>query len=476
MRFSKLSHESISGILFDVQSIITCPPGKESVAAVSTQPATPLTRIQWAVCAAAGIGFAFDLYESLMNTLVVGPMLITLGGMKPGTAEFSRWVGLFFFIPALAAGIFGLLGGYLTDVFGRRRVLVWSILLYSFSCAAAAFAQSLPILLLFRCTTMIGVSVEAVAATAWLAELFSHPKQRESVLGYTQACYALGGIMVSGMYYMCVSHAGMLPAILGEHEAWRYTLLSGLIPAIPLLVLRPFLPESPLWLDRRHPPGRGRPRFSELFKPALRRGTLLSALAMACVIAIPAGALQQSPRIVPGMANVAHLSTQHIQQWVSIVLVCQEIGSAVGRLVFPLLINRVKSRLWLLRTILVMSLALMPVVFLVGARHGLVAFAVGMFFIQALFNMLHSFWGNYLPRLFPTRIRGTGESFAMNIGGRAVGTFAAVVSTQLALVLPGPNAGLSLATACGITVTAVLLLFVAASWRMQDPKTEHLPE
>ena len=48
-------------------------------------------------------------------------------------------------------------------------------------------------LLFFRCTTFIGVCVEFVAAVAWLAELFPEPKQRETVLGYTQAFSSIGG-------------------------------------------------------------------------------------------------------------------------------------------------------------------------------------------------------------------------------------------------------------------------------------------
>ena len=41
-----------------------------------------------------------------------------------------------------------------------------------------------------------------------------------------------------------------------------------------------------------------------------------------------------------------------------------------------------------------------------------------------------SFWGNYLPRVYPMHLRGTGESFAANVGGRMIGTsFAAVTAT-----------------------------------------------
>ena len=71
----------------------------------------------------------------------------------------------------------------LTDLFGRRRVLVWSILLYAFSAMAAGFAPSVGWLLFFRCTTFVGVCVEFVAAVAWLAELFPDPKRRESGAG-----------------------------------------------------------------------------------------------------------------------------------------------------------------------------------------------------------------------------------------------------------------------------------------------------
>jgi len=147
-------------------------------------------------------------------------------------------------VPAVSGGIFGLLGGYLTDRLGRRRVLTWSILVYAFSALAAGFAASLPALLFFRCTTFIGVCVEFVAAVAWLAELFSNPKQREAVLGYTQAFSSLGGVMVSGMAVLIAKTSASLPAIYGGHANWRYLLISGLIPAVPLIIIRPFLPES----------------------------------------------------------------------------------------------------------------------------------------------------------------------------------------------------------------------------------------
>src|ERR1700687_1889031 len=178
----------------------------------------PLTPVQWLICGIACLGFAFDLYETLMTALIVRPVLSSLGNFTAGTPEFNLWVGLFFFLPGAAGGIFGLLGGYLTDLLGRRRILVWSILLYAFSALASGFATSLGMLLFLRCTTFVGVSVEFVAAVAWLAELFPDPKQREAVLGYTQAFSSAGGLLISSAYTLLATYSRSLPMVAGGHQ------------------------------------------------------------------------------------------------------------------------------------------------------------------------------------------------------------------------------------------------------------------
>src|SRR3954471_20772395 len=139
------------------------------------RPAAPLTLLQWLICVVAALGFAFDSYELLMLPIIVRPALADLLGVAPNSLAVNAWVGTMQYVPAVAGGIFGLIGGYLTDLFGRRRVLVWSILLYAFSALAAGYATSAWWLLFFRTTTFIGVCVEFVAAVAWLAELFPHP-------------------------------------------------------------------------------------------------------------------------------------------------------------------------------------------------------------------------------------------------------------------------------------------------------------
>ena len=102
-----------------------------------SQPATqperqPLTFTTWLILVIASIGFAFDIYELLMLPLILPPALAELLPHAPARQpEFNNWRALMFWVPAMAGGLFGLLGGYLTDRLGRRRVLTWSILLYA---------------------------------------------------------------------------------------------------------------------------------------------------------------------------------------------------------------------------------------------------------------------------------------------------------------------------------------------------------
>ena len=87
-----------------------------------------------------------------------------------------------------------------------------------------------------------------------------------------------------------------------------------------------------------------------------------------------------------------------------------------------------------------------------------------------------SFWGNYLPRVYPTHLRGTGESFAANVGGRMLGTSAAFVSTTLVNWMPGASASEKLARAAAVVGLGVYVIGFAASFWLPEPKQEELPE
>src|SRR5258708_20401171 len=84
-----------------------------------------------------------------------------------------------------------------------------------------------------------------------------------------------------GASCLSLSIGSLLPAIHGGHEAWRYTILWGILPAIPLLIVRPFLPESPIWQKKREEGTLQRPSILELFHPEFRKTALLSCFMMA---------------------------------------------------------------------------------------------------------------------------------------------------------------------------------------------------
>ena len=435
-----------------------------------------LTPVQWLICVIAAIGFAFDIYEILMAPLVVGPAIGELTGIKPGTPDFNFWVGMFFWVPAIVGGAFGLIGGYLTDRFGRRRVLVWSILLYAFSAMAAGFSTNIYMLLVLRSTTFIGVFVEFVAAVAWIAEIFPDARQREKALGYTQAFSSIGGLMVTGAYYIAVTYGPSFPAIAGSHAPWRYTLISGVIPALPLILIRPFLPESPAWQQKKAAGTLRRPSIAELFTPALRKTTIVTTLMFAFAYGAAFGAIQQMPRIVPGIEEVRALPQPQIQQTASQVQAYQEFGGLAGRFLLAVLALWIVSRRQLIRVFQIPGLIVMPLVFYYGPTHSLEMTKWGMALAGVFTVGQLSFWGNYLPRVYPTHLRGTGEGFAANIGGRMMGTGFAFVTTTLTNYVPGATPPMRLAVAATIVGTSVYAAGLICSFFLPEPKGDALPE
>jgi MFS family permease len=424
-----------------------------------------MTLIEWAICAIACIGFLFDTYELLMLSLVVQPALTELLGAVPGSPVFNRWVGMLFYIPAVAGGIFGLLGGYLIDRLGRRRILLWSIVVPAFATFATAYSTSAMELLVLRSLTFIGVSVEFVAATAWLAELFTEREQREAILGYTQGFASTGGIFMSGAYYLAVTFGPRLPAIHGGHEAWRYTLTSGILPAIPVMLVLPFLPESPIWQKKRVDGTLKRPSLAELFDPAHRRTALLTCLMMACAYAASFGMLQHFARIIPGTPGVRILAHAAQQQKVGGLQGAQEMGGLVGRFLMAFLAVRLLSRRHLLHIFQVPGLVLIPLVLFVPAVRDADMSGWGIFFLGLVSVAQFSFWGNYLPLAYPTHLRGTGESFAANIGGRMFGTSAALLTTTLVAHMPGGTPTRQLTYAAGVVgFLAYAVGFIASFW------------
>jgi hypothetical protein len=118
----------------------------------------------------------------------------------------------------------------------------------------------------------------------------------------------------------------------------------------------------------------------------------------------------------------------------------------------------------------------MPFVFYYAPTHSLEMTKWGMFLAGVFTVGQLSFWGNYLPRVYPTHLRGTGEGFAANIGGRMMGTGFAFVTTTLTNIVPGPTPPLRLAVAAAIVGTSVYAAGLVCSFFLPEPKGDALPE
>ena len=147
-----------------------------------------------------------------------------------------------------------------------------------------------------------------------------------------------------------------------------------------------------------------------------------------------------------------------------------------GRLVFALLVLRIARQRLLLRVFLVPGLIVFSSVYFFAATHSLLLLRGGVFLAALLLNGPFSFWGNYLPRVYPTHLRGTGESFSLNIGARVIGASAALVTTQLANVMPGAGAAARLAYSAGTVAVLAYLMSLIGSFWLQEPGRPQLPD
>ena len=557
---------------------------------MNTNSPTSFTRTQWLICIIAAIGFLFDTYELLMTPLVAVPAIAELLGLPPNNPAVTDWTGRMLWMTALCGGTFGLMGGWLIDRFGRKRIMAASIFLYAASPFAAAFSTSLPMFIFFRCATFVGVCVEFVAAITWLAELFPDKRRKGLVLGWTQAFASLGGLLVTGMNVWIVANATTLPEVLGGHSSWRYLLMTGILPAIPIALLLPFVPESQVWREKRAAGEMKRPSFGALFSPELRRTTLMAAALSACAYGAAFGALQLTPlRVAPGLpelketqaqlqplvaeakklngdlnillnldrteprptfselvaetpglpevvaqraknrvafrsankaADTAKIATlgeafkslgaqldnltaskpavkttilerekilkalgdnralqdpfdKKVKERGNTAQLYQELGGLVGRVLLAILLLTAIPRGRLLRLFILPGIVVLPLAYTTFFTGGGAMFDWGIFVVGLCVVAQFSYFGEYLPKVFPMHLRGTGGSFATNVGGRMIGTSAAFLTTNVvAYWFDAAPKFQHIALAAAVVGTTVFVIGFILSFLLPQPEVE----
>ena len=238
----------------------------------------------------------------------------------------------------------------------------------------------------------------------------------------------------------------------------------------------------------------------------LRRTTILSTLGFAASYGIAFGAIQQLPQILgaqrvgtPEQAGHAaviatakdavgraaaaaeasgkgelpagrkrQIAGNASDEAVARVSIWQEIGGLVGRFLLALLAVRIASRRTLLRVFQIPALVFVPLLFWWISRSladadSLTPIKLGVFFAGLVTVAQFSFWGNYIPLVFPLHLRGTGESFAANIGGRVLGTAAAWITLTLSASTPPDPARIARVGAF-VALAYVLVGAILTAW------------
>jgi hypothetical protein len=151
----------------------------------------------------------------------------------------------------------------------------------------------------------------------------------------------------------------------------------------------------------------------------------------------------------------------------------QEMGGLAGRILLAILAVVIVSRRALLRTFLIPGILIIPFVFYYPAQNNMELLKWGMFLAGLLTVAQFSFWGNYLPRVYPMHLRGTGESFAANVGGRMIGTSAAFVTTNwIAPMMKANSSCHKIALGAAVMALAVYGIALCSSFWLPEPQSE----
>ncbi|MFF9352431.1 MFS transporter [Streptomyces sp. NPDC014734] len=191
----------------------------------------PVSRPHYRLAAMGGLGIAFDGMDgSLVSYLLpsVTP-LWHLEGWQTGLLGSSLLIGVM--IGALGAGL-------VADRFGRRRLMMYALALYSTATAVAAFAPSWEFFFVARIVAGIGVGAEAAVIPAYVAE-FVPGRVRGVFVGSVSGFFSLG--------YLAAALLGV-SLVSGVDHGWRIAQLVTAAPVLMLLWWRRTLPESPRWL------------------------------------------------------------------------------------------------------------------------------------------------------------------------------------------------------------------------------------
>ncbi len=191
-----------------------------------------LTKDHYMIFGLSWAGWVFDFYDLFLFTFLVAPIRSSL---NISAEMLSLCLGISLFATGLGGIVFGALG----DKFGRKRVLQWTIIIYSVGTLLCSFSWSFYSLILFRFITGLGVGGEWGIGQTYINETFPD-KLRAKYGAFMQSGAPVGVILAS-----------IVGGLVSPHIGWRMTFLVSILPALMVILVRRYLKESDVWLQNK---------------------------------------------------------------------------------------------------------------------------------------------------------------------------------------------------------------------------------
>ena len=174
----------------------------------------------------------------------------------------------------LGMALGGVCGGWAADRFGRVRVVVWTIVVFSLGTAALGLTQSYWQFALLRFLSALGLGAEYVVCNTLMAE-YVPTERRTTVLGTLQAGWSAGYVV-----------ATMLAGAIIPAYGWRPLFATALVPVLLALFIRRVVPEPPGWQKavRARATTEGRNQWKAVFASPQRRRIFLLWMLTSCFL------------------------------------------------------------------------------------------------------------------------------------------------------------------------------------------------
>ena len=359
-----------------------------------------ITGQQWRTLFAAQTGWILDG----MDVMLYAFALTTI------QSEFhltSAIAGSMASLTLITSSIGGVLAGWLADRYGRARILMLSILIYSVFTGATASSATIWQLGFWRSLVGFGLGAEWSAGSVLVAETWP-AKYRNRAVAFMQSGWAIGYIM-----------AALLAGAILPKYGWRPLFLVGAAPALFALWVRRNVQEPEVWkkvqADNR---GQHPAIFPVLFSPANRRNVYIASLLCACVLFAYWGIFTWIPAYLssPVSKGGAGLGLVKTTAWI----IPLQIGAFFGYTSFGFLADRFGRRNTF--AAFTLSAAILIPIFGSGKLSSGALLAMSPF-IGFFGHGYFSVFGSLLADLFPSAVRATAQGLCYNVG-RATSAFA----------------------------------------------------